>query len=105
MREQWQLKRPAKSTGDDGQIQGQDQIVYQEVRFSRETIGGQETEVAGQQTAITNYRLKMYGDPNRPVFHGDYLTDGKRRLNIQTIGDKHQNGRILTFICGERHDP
>ena len=94
---------PTKAQGLDGQLQGQDVVIYREVPCSIETLGGSESEVANQQTAITNYRVTLYGDPNKPIHHACYLTLGPRKLHIQAIDDRHQNGTQLTLLCGERH--
>lgn len=104
MRHVVNVMRPTTSVDDQGQTKNAE-IFILEQPCTIETIGGSEPEAGGQQQAITTYKVEMYGDPNKRLKHSDYLTLGPRRLNIQAIDDKQQNGRKLTLICGERHDP
>ena len=99
------ILRPTAALGPDGQPQGQDTVWLSAVPCSIEAIAGSEPEVGGQQIATTTYRVEMYGDPEKPLKHSDYLMFGTRRLNINQIDDLHQNGQQLTLICGEHHDP
>jgi hypothetical protein len=97
------VMRDTEAQGPDGQLQGSPSVLRSEVPCSIETIGGSEPEAGGQQYGITTYRVEIYGNPDKPLRTGDYLTLGPRRLNIQAIDDRHQNQRELTLICGERH--
>ena len=99
------VMRPTKAQGPDGQPQGQDEVWRAEVPCSIETIAGTQPEVGGQQRAITTYTVEMYGNPDKPMKHSDYLLWQGRRLNIADIADERQNGVQLTLICGETHDP
>lgn len=96
------MSPPFGGFGDDGQPLGAPAVYIPDVPCSIETLGGSEPDVAGQLVGITTYRVQMYGDPDRPLTTQNYLTLGARRLDIQSIDDKHQNGRDLTLICGEQ---
>jgi len=48
------------------------------------------------------HRVRMYGDPSKPLTHTMYLkTWSGRKLNIGFINDVQQNGVELELLCGE----
>lgn len=98
------IRCPPDAVDESGQPRGVDGVVRREVPCSIEPVSGQESETGGQQQAITSYRVELYGDPNKPIRHRDYLTLGPRQFNVEHIADPSLNqlGK-LTLICGERH--
>lgn len=95
---------PPTALGDDGQPRGNAGVLRRDVPCSIEALSGTESDVGGQQTAITNYTVKLYGDPERKIRHTDWLTLGPRKFAVQSIDDPSM-GQLgeLTLICGERH--
>ena len=95
------VMRPAEATDEYGQTQGQPATILKDVPCSIEPLSGRETELARQTFGIASLRVRMYGDPAKPLQYTDWLAFGGRRLNIGQIIDRHQNGLDLELICGE----
>ena len=94
--------QPATAIGSRGQQIGQDTVYLQNIPCSIETLNGREGEAARQQYAEVTHRVRMYGDPSKPIAHTMYLrTWNKRRLNIGFINAVQQNGVELELLCGE----
>lgn len=94
---------PAEALDDRGQPGGQDIVYRKQVPCSIETLNGREGELARQQFASATHRVEMYGDPGKPLDHTMYLLKHPemRRLEIGFINDVHQNGVVLSLLCGE----
>ena len=96
------IYRPTQAQGADGQPQGQDVVWMRDVPLKNfKTLSVSEPETAGQQGAVAVHSFEIWGNPEKPLQHTDYLTIGPRRLNISQIIDDQQNGQRLTLICGE----
>jgi head-tail adaptor len=102
LRHRVDVLRPPTSLDDRGQPRGQEEVVLRQVPCGIETLNGREAEQARTNYAEATHRVRMYGDPSKPIKTKDYLQFGTRRLEIGFIDDELQNGIKLTLICGER---
>lgn len=95
---------PPNAQGDDGQPRGNDGVIRRDVPCEIVPVSGVESPVAEQQTGITSYQIRLYGDPNRKITTRHHLTLGPRKFSIQSIDDPSmfQLGE-LTLVCGERN--
>lgn len=106
MRHLVNVMRPTKATGSLGELQGQPEVVIPNWPCSIKTLSGGESVAARQNTANATLEVQGWGNPRKPIAEGDYLivlpeTDPPRKLNIEFIDDKKQNGIELTLLCGE----
>lgn len=102
LREIVDVMQPADAIGSRGQQIGHDTVYIPQVPCSIETLNGSESDAARQVYAEVTHRVRMYGDPSKPLTHAMYLkTWSGRKLNIGFINDVQQNGVELELLCGE----
>jgi len=97
------VMRPAPPRGDRDQ-EDDPQVLREKVQCSIETISGREAQRLQQMYPTATHRVKMWGDPAKPLSAADWLIElpSNRRLNIiPPINDKQRNGLDLELVCIE----
>jgi head-tail adaptor len=101
MSHQVDVMEPATATDDRGQDGASDTVYFPAVPCSIEPIDSSETEVAHQLQATRTYKVKFYGNPDKPISHRHWLRWGERRLEIGSAKDVNMNGQQWELVCGE----
>ena len=96
------VMRPAEPAGD---VPGKSPPTIHRagVYCSIEQLTGREAERFQQMYATATLKVKMWGDPSKPLRAVDWLEElpSKNRLNILNKDDLNRNGIELELICGE----
>lgn len=97
-RESGAILRPTKNPADGGR-EGQPEIVCPEWPFGFVESKAREMVVALQIVPLATHVLSGW-DAGQPVRQTDYVLWSGRRLNIESVDDKHPPK--LTLICVEQ---
>lgn len=95
------IMTPATAMDDRGQEVGQDAVYLAGIPCSIDPINTRELDAARQIYAAATYKVKLYGDPKKPISHRHYLNWMGRRLEIGSAVDVKANGTEWELICGE----
>jgi hypothetical protein len=111
MQHQVDIMEPASALDDRGQDGATDTVYLAKVPCSIEPINAAESEIAHQIQANRTYKVQFYGNPKKPIKHGQWLRlktaksdaypNGFRRLEIGSAVDVKMNGTEWELICGE----
>lgn len=91
---------PGSSKDDRGQTHGK-RTLARNVPCSIETLSGRELEQARATWTEAVYRVRMYGNPQKPIDETCWLEINGRRMNIIHKSDPHFNEIELELTCGE----
>lgn len=94
------VERPLTGLSDRGEQEGY-AVVRPSVPCSLEPLNGREIEVAHQLVATATHRVRMWGNPAKPVQHNDRLRVGDREFEIGYISDGQQNGVQIELLVAE----
>jgi head-tail adaptor len=102
MHHQVDVMEPATSPDDFNQPAGVDTVYLPKVPCSIEPLNTRELEQARQLQADATHKVCFYGDPSKPIKHGQYLRFGSRQLHIASALDLKMNGEQWELLVGER---
>src|SRR5688572_16641613 len=92
------ILRPTKNPADGGR-EGQPEIVCQDWPFGFVKSTGREMNVALQLVPLATHVLSGWGI-GRQISAKDYVLWNGRRLNVESVDDKHPPK--LTLVCVEQ---
>lgn len=87
--------------GGYGEGIGNDGVYLRNIPCSLEHLSGREAEVARATFGAATHKVKMYGDPRKPIKKTHTLKVGERILHIADVKDVMQNGHQYELLCGE----
>lgn len=105
LRHQCDVMEPPNAQGGYGEGVGNDGVYLRGIPCSIEHLSGREGEVARATFGASVIRVKLYGDPRKPIKKTHRLRvkgfAGERLLEIADVKDVHENGQQYELICGE----
>lgn len=90
-----------------GELQGQPEVVSETVNFrSMKSLSGKEQETARQTGADRQFAVEVWGNPKWKDLEQCWfeilpLETPPRKLHIEFVDDRKNNGLDLRIICGE----